>query len=352
MPEQSHFRDFFVGAELLPELVRPRDDSASTRCNLRKAFQDAVVPYCYSVSGLSVSSEVDLPGLVASPVKGRPPDVTIRRQRVPQTLESAVTSRSPTWEIAGDRFLMRIAGVARFLLTGGHGIAFELEDAAAEADVAIFLTGTVFGVLLHQRQQVVLHASAVRVGGKAVIFCGPSGAGKSTIAAALGERGYPLLNDDVCAIATASDGAPMVHSDGRKLKLWAHSIEKLDLAERRGERVRSRLEKFYVEPEEALSEPLPLGAVYALREARPPYAPGIEAPNVVDAALVLRRSAYRPLLVSRMGQKADYFHAATRIANVAGIFHLTRALDFARMQEVVAWLERHWLELKLTEKAA
>jgi len=97
---------------------------------------------------------------------------------------------------------------------------------------------------------------------------------------------------------------------------------------------------------------LPLGAVYALREARPLYAPGIEAHNVVDAVLVLRRSAYSPLLVSRMGQKADYFHAATRIANVAGIFHLTRALDFARMQEVVAWLERHWLELKPTEKAA
>jgi hypothetical protein len=145
--------------------------------------------YSYCVSGLSVSSEVDLPGLIADPVSGRLPDVTIRRQRVPQALDGVAASRGPTWEIAGDRFLLRITGVARFLLTGGHDIAFELEEDATEDDVAIFLIGTVFGILLHQRQHVVLHASAVRVGGKAVLFCGPSGAGKSTIAAALGQRG-------------------------------------------------------------------------------------------------------------------------------------------------------------------
>ena len=208
-----------------------------------------------------------------------------------------------------------------------------------------------FGILLHQREQLVLHASAIRVGGKAVLFCGTSGTGKSTMAAALAQRGYPLITDDVCAIA-AEGAAPLVYPDGRQLKLWAHAIERLDLAARRGERVRSRLEKFYVEPHAAFSEPLPLGAVYTLREARPPHAPGIERPNVVDAALVLRRNAYRPLLVRRMGQKERYFHAAATIANSAGIFHLTRALDFAVMPQVIGWLESHWREIGLMEKAA
>src|SRR5581483_12351932 len=112
--------------------------------------------------------------------------------------------------------------------------------------------------------------------------------------------------------------------DGRQMKLWAQAIERLDLAQQRGERVRAKLEKFYVEPSKVFTEPLPLGAVYALREARPPHAPGIVRPNVVDSALLLRRSAYRPLLVRRMDQKINYFHAATAIANAAGIFQLTR----------------------------
>lgn len=306
--------------------------------------------HSYNVSGLSVRSEIALPGVFALALENEP-DVTIRRRPVPDGLENPVAS-GPTWQIAGEQFLLRIPDIARFLLSNGREIAFEPEPAASDDDIPIFLLGTVFGILLHQREQIVLHASAVRINGKAVLFCGNSGAGKSTIAAALVQRGYPLMTDDVCAVAMAAGSVPMVYPDGRQLKLWAQSIDRLDLAARRGERVRERLEKFYVEPEQALSAPLPLGAVYALREARPPHAAGIERPNVVDCALILRRNAYRPAMVTRMGQKAQYFHAATTIANVAGIFHLTRSLDFRQLPDVIAWLERHWLETGLTEQSA
>lgn len=304
----------------------------------------------YTISGLSVESEIALPGVIAHSAT-RAADVTIRRRPVPQALENPRHS-GPTWQIAGERFLLRIPDIARFLLSDGREIAFEPEADANADDIPVFLLGTVFGILLHQREQIVLHASAVRVNGKAVLFCGGTGAGKSTIAAALAQAGYPMMTDDVCAIAVAAGGLPTVYPDGRQLKLWAHSIERLDLGERRGGRVRARLEKFYVEPEQSVGEPLPLGAVYALREARPPHAPGISHPNAVEAALVLRRNAYRPLIVSRLGQKTHYFRAATAIANGTGIFHLTRALNFKQMPEVLAWLERHWRDTGLMEKAA
>jgi hypothetical protein len=304
----------------------------------------------YRVSGLAVASEIDLPGLIAGAPE-RAPQVTIRRGEVPEEL-SGKTASGPTWQIAGKQFLMRIPDIARFLLTEGSDIVVAPESAAGDADIPVFILGTVFGILLHQREQIVLHASAVRVNGKAVLFAGASGAGKSTLAAALAQRGYPLVTDDVCTLTLDASGAPLVHPDGRQLKLWAQAIERLDLAAQRGERVRASLEKFYVEPSEVFTEPLPLGAAYALREARPPHQPGIDQPNVVDAALLLRRNAYRPLLVRRMDQKANYFHAATAIANVAGIFYLTRALDFAKMPEVIASLEAHWLDLRLVEQAA
>jgi len=304
----------------------------------------------YRVSGLAVASEIALPGLIAG-APGRTPQVTIRRGAVPESLPNT-SAAGPTWQIAGKQFLLRIPDIARFLLRNGDEILFAPETGESEADIPIFILGTVFGILLHQREQIVLHASTVRVNGKAVLFCGPSGAGKSTLAAALAQRGYPLVTDDFCTVSLNGSGAPLVYPDGRQLKLWAQAIDRLDLAQSRGERVRKSLEKFYVEPTDVFTEPLLLGAVYALREARPPHPPGIEKPNVVDAALLLRRNAYRPLLVRRLGQKANYFHAATAIANVAGIFHLTRALDFAKMADVIASLEQHWLDLRLMEKAA
>ena len=100
----------------------------------------------------------------------------------------------PTWQIADKQFLLRVPNVARFMLTDGNQIVFAPESEASAADVPIFIMGTVFGILLHQRQQIVLHASAVEVNGKAIVFCGPSGEGKSTLAAALAQRGYRLAD--------------------------------------------------------------------------------------------------------------------------------------------------------------
>jgi hypothetical protein len=318
---------------------------------LRCHSQTSGTVHFYCISGLSVRSEIALPGLNDVTAGCGHADVAIRRKPVPAQLADADVF-GPTWQIAGKRFLLRIPRVARFLLDSGQEIAFEAETDGDESDIPIFILGTAFGILLHQREQIVLHASAVSVNGKAILFCGPSGAGKSTLAAALAQRGYPLITDDFCAITMVGAESPVVHPDGRQLKLWAQAIEKLELAANRGARVRNRLEKFYVDPGEVHTRAIPLGTVYVLREARSPLMSGIEQPNLVDAALALRRGAYRPQLVHRMGQRAHYFRAATTIIEKAGIFYLTRPLDFAVMPEVVAWLERHWTAIGLTEMAA
>ena len=305
--------------------------------------------YSYCVAGLSVESEIAFPGAISARAASGPPDVTVRQAAVPLALDAPEAS-GPTWAMQNGRFLLRIPSIARFLLTEGREIACEAEGESSVDDVAAFLTGTVFGILLHQRRSIVLHASAVRVGNKAVLFCGSSGAGKSTVAAEFVKRGYPLVTDDFCAVAVA--GAPAVQPDGRQLKLWAQAIERLDLGARRQGPVRNQLQKYYVEPSENFESPLPLGAVYALRETRPPLTTGIERPNIVDAALILRRNAYRPLLVRRMRQKNEYFHAAVAIANAAGIFHLTRPLQFAALPDTVSSLESHWRETGLLAGAS
>ena len=306
--------------------------------------------HSYRICGISVASEIVLPGLIAGGPESIP-QVTIRQGPVPEALHEA-TMTGPTWQIAGKRFLLSVPNVARFLLKNGDEIVFAPESEVSLEDVPIFILGTVFGILLHQRQQIVLHASTVEVNGKAVAFCGPSGAGKSTLAAALAQRGYRPITDDVCAVTLPPNGPPIVHPDGRQLKLWAQAIEELELENIRRGRVRNRLEKFYVEPRNAATEALPLGAVYMLWEVLPHDDFGIEQANVLDAALLLRGHAYRPLLVRRLKQKENYFRAAAQIINQSGIFHLRRSWDLAAMPEVVSGLERHWREIGVTEEAA
>lgn len=306
--------------------------------------------FSYRVSGLAVASEVDLPGLIPGD-PDRAPEVTIRNAPVPCALDDAEMV-GPTWQRAGDRFLLRVPDIARFLLEDGRSIAFEAENGADPQDVAVFLSGTVFGVLLHQRNQIVLHASAVLVGGRAVLFCGASGAGKSTLAAALGEHGYPLIADDQCAIEIGDDSIPMIQADGRQLRLWEKSISELGLAGRRGDAMRNRLLKFYVQPATASDRPVPIGAVYALTEIRDPEEPGIEQPNIVDATKLLAANAYRPMLIHRFAQRDVYFRGGTTIAATSGIFRLKRRLGFDGLPATIAMLRGHWAQIGLAEAAS
>lgn len=305
--------------------------------------------HCYRVSGLAVRSEIRLPGLI--PLDDVvAPDVTISAVDVPDALHDVLAS-GPNWQRSANQFLLELPTIGRFLLEGGHSIGFARAPDIGDQDIAIFLAGNVFGILLHQRNHIVLHASAIAVNGKAVLFCGISGAGKSTLAAALGARGYTLVTDDQAAITLDASGAPIVHPDGRFLKLWSKSIDALALDERKGEAMRDRMEKFYVEPGTASTDAMPVGAVYVLAEDRPPRAAGIVRPNVVDASRLLIANAYRPVLVRRMGQRQAYFQIGAAIAHAAGIFTLARPLRFNAMDETVARLEAHWAQIGLTPAA-
>lgn len=306
----------------------------------------------YLVSGLSVSSDIILPGLIAlHATGGGKADVVIRKGPVPTTLDGA-TSGGPTWQLAGDRFLYCVPGVIRMLLTRGRELVYEAEGNGASSEEAIFISGPGFGILLQQRRRIVLHASSVRVGNGAVLFCGPSGAGKSTLAAALDQAGHDLVTDDFCGVSIDADGVGWVTPDGRQLKLWQNAIDRLALRNRTAARVRPSIEKYYIEPRAATAAALPLLAVYLLREALPTLTPGIARPNIVDASLIIRNNAYRPALVRHMAQRDLYFQAAAAIVQRAGVFTLTRQMTFGEMPAVVESLQAQWRELGLMDLAA
>jgi hypothetical protein len=297
--------------------------------------------HSYLISGLHVSSELELPGAIPEDAHTQPIDVSIQRTALPMTLDGA-TDSGPTWEVSREMFLLRVPGLARFGITAGRDIAVDIEPGVTEHDAAAFVLANAFGILLRQRGALALHGAAVAKDGHVIAICGPSGAGKSTLAAALCRDGFSFVTDDICVVDLNEYRQPIVQPDGKKLKLWKQSIDRLDLADRQGEAVRKTFEKYYIDVSDACGQPLPLSAIYVLRVARPPLKKGIDALALADAMRTLDHESYRPNLFVKRGQKPEMLAQAAATLGHAKAFLLVRPLGFDQLQETVAALRTHW----------
>jgi hypothetical protein len=298
----------------------------------------------YIISGLHVSSELELVGAIPEASPAAVTDVSIRRGPVPTALDGA-TARGPTWEMAGEIFLLRVPRLARIRITAGRDIDVETEPSISDQEAAVFVLGTAFGILLHQRGSLVLHGAAVAKDGRSIAICGLSGAGKSTLAAALCRSGCAFVTDDICVVGQDANRRPMLLPDGRQLKLWKESIDRLDLAELRGEAVRASIEKYYIHSSVARAEASLLSAIYVLHDAQAPLKAGIEPLELLDALRMLNYQAYRRRFQAKIGHKAQLFTLAAATLGHAKMFLLIRPRGFEHLQETVAELQAHWSTL-------
>jgi hypothetical protein len=152
-----------------------------------------------TLCGWRVRSALALPELLPWTGDDRPADVEIVFDaiREPGAAPVFALPHSKLW--AGGAYLLDMHGIGKFHVEGGRRVVVEPVQDTAESELRAFILSTVLGVLCHQRGLLPIHASAVRIDGRAVLFAGISGIGKSTLAAALGQRGHILLADDVSA---------------------------------------------------------------------------------------------------------------------------------------------------------
>src|SRR5882724_4639290 len=104
------------------------------------------------------------------------PNVVVRRAPLdcpaPVATESGVSAR-----VTADGIYLSCAEVGTFLVRDGVEILVDAVPGVPDGIVRLYLLGPVFAALLRQRGLLVLHASAVAIGGEAVGFLGvPDGA--------------------------------------------------------------------------------------------------------------------------------------------------------------------------------
>lgn len=193
----------------------------------------------YIVHGLNVRVVGDvLLGL--DPVPDSDPDVTVYASARPgwhdEPLDPArllhtsdpadpdATVRDAGWVTNRRGVRIRYAEGATFWISAGFDeISFVYDAPLNDADGVHFLLEPVLAFVLRRRGTLVLHASAVELAGRAVVFCGPSGAGKSTVAAVCISGGATLLSDDVVAVAERGPARTadwVAHRGTASLRLW------------------------------------------------------------------------------------------------------------------------------------
>lgn len=155
-----------------------------------------------------------------------------------------------SYELADGRCRLELPPAASFLLEPAAArIIVDSDGVDAELREHRIVSSAIC-TLLSMRGDLVLHASAVEAGGRAVLFCGPSRRGKSTLARALGESGRRLLGEDGIAIELGG-GEPVAFPGARGVRVRSRGEARTDLLP---------------DPGSGEPDPCPVGTVVLLEE--------------------------------------------------------------------------------------
>ena len=201
--------------------------------------------YNYTGFGLQIASEIEFPELL--PTINDQPAIFIRKDVIPDELFPDKDASRVHVIFKEKDFLLNLPGIAKYHVTMGRQILIESYPASDPGTVRLFLLSISMAALLTQRQKILLHASAIILNEKLILFIGESGAGKSSIAAELSRRGYALFTDDVCVLETSPDKSDQVlaYSSYPMMKLWDDTILALDHSEYdRSHKIRPSISKF------------------------------------------------------------------------------------------------------------
>ena len=204
-------------------------------------------------------------------------------------------------------------------------------------DVAGYLVGPVMGFVLRRRSILALHASAVAVGGQAIVLCGESQAGKSTTAAALALRGIPVMCEDIAPLIEETERFQVVPGYPR-ICLWPDSVEQLLGAKDALPQLTPTWEKSFLPLDGTRAKfearKKQLGAVYLLApRTAEASAPRIEELGAREALMELVQNTYMNWLLDRH-QRAAEFDALSKLVAQVPVRRIVPHADPGRIGEL------------------
>lgn len=285
----------------------------------------------YRCYGLELEADRELPWFFPG-TPARPVDVRLALGDWPDVARVAGAPRYVSESVADDGAAALVIHDA--LVAGTPGTVLEYADGCRFAlsgrgdmlhavwpahytleDVLTYLSGPVLGYAVRRLGRFALHASAVRVGGRAVAFAGDGGAGKSTLAAAVVAAGADAITDDVTVVG--ADAACTVPAGYGTIRLWDASVQALYGPGTAPPLLTPNWTKrgvaFAPVPD------TPLGVVCVLGDPAAP--PAVEPLAPAEAVIALSRLAFAARWMTREELAASFADAA-RVASAVRVVRL------------------------------
>ena len=289
----------------------------------------------YSAFGLSLEADWPIPGLLPHANSSRP-DISVRLEHEvaghaggeqlydASEDDGADVPALRVWTTSGS-YRLRYADGTQFIVDRGGQLIRVIVAGSTLEDAATYLLGPVLGFAMRLRGTACLHASVVAIDGEAIAIAGPAGAGKSTTAACFAAMGYPVLSDDIAALA---DRGGMIHVEPAypQLRLWPDSVAMLYGEPDALPRLTPTWDKrglLLSERRAFQRHSLPLGAVYVLDEIPVGAEPVVDDLSGSACLLALLANTYVGYLLDR-AMRHQEFEGLSRLASTTPVRRLTR----------------------------
>ena len=296
--------------------------------------------FLYNAFGIIISSELHLPDCHKIPHENRTPDIHINIGNVSQSIPSdAITFNQHAFFLPNQLWL-HIKDIAWFYIEQGKFITVEPYPNADLQSIRLYLLGSGIGAIMHQRNTLIIHGNAVRIGDECIVFTGDSGAGKSTTAAAFYQKGYEFLADDLSVIHANGQVQPGIP----RLKLWQDTADKLKIDTAKLSRIRLQVDKYcYPIHTNLCKTPLPIKAIYVLNKHQKNTFLVKEVTGATKLQL-LQSHTYRNGFVNGLNLKAQRFRLCSQLANQAAVFNIHRPDQGFTIDQLIEIIKKSCIE--------
>lgn len=292
--------------------------------------------FFYRAYGLSIQSTIAFPELTDN-ISGT--DVKIQYGKIDSSSSDVISEG--IFRIASE---FRMTKKSVFLIwndidiceiTQGKEIMVNSFTGIGEDFLRALILGPAFGILLHQRGCIVIHASTVNINGGGVAFMGFNGGGKSTTTAALNNKGYPLVCDDISSVEFDENGIPIVFSGFPRIKLWPETIKIFNNDLDAFPRIHSESEKRSYFVPEFSEDNLPLKRIYIIEKDNKMKVSDL-APQ--ESLMELIRNSYCANIFQDFEQSTNLVKYANVVKNVP-VKHLSTGNSLEKLHELVKVIE-------------